>query len=265
MASVPAVPVTDPDLLVGLEDFDESDAVMPTLSIAHKEGLFVDGLSGETYSDLEVILLGLVKGRILWPSDLGTQKESPLCKSYNFDHGRPDPLKPDRFPWKASGFKMADFAEQPVLPCEGCKLKDWGSNPKTDSPWCTEQHQYILLLPVGDDYSPAVLTIQRTGLKPSRAYATNFSRAKEPLFITTTKLTLSQQRKGSVDYSVPQFLKGSPTDPEQYSTYANTYRRIRAFLQTPRIADAETEAVEETPVAAPVGAPSAPAADDLPF
>lgn len=265
MSTLPAIP--DEDETVGLEDFDDSDAVMPTLSIAHKDGLFVDDLSGATYKELEVIPLGLVKGRILWPAEVSAEKVPPLCRSLNFDIGRPDPK---RFPWTASGFAAADYAdENPQLPCETCKLKEWGTNPKNESPWCAEQHQFIVLVPIGDKggYGPAILTIQRTGLKPSRAYVTAFRNAKEPLFISTVKLSLDQMRKGSVDYSVPKFARGTPTDPAEYPSYAQMYRRIRGFLQTPRTADVAEE-MEETPVAvgatAPAGA-SKPADDDLPF
>ena len=270
MSNLPAV--SGPAPIEGLEDFDADDMVMPKLTIEHAEGVFVDSLSGERFPTLEVVLLGLVKQRILWPVDVAAEVEAPMCKSYNFLEGRPDPANPTRFPWKASGFNMADYVDgenPPVVTCDGCKLKEWGSNPKGDTPWCSEQHTFALLLPIANGgWSPAVLTLQRTGLKPSKAYMTSFARSQSPLFVTTTKMGLTVQKRGTVTFSVPTFARGTATDETEHAGYAVQYRRIREFIATPRAVEAE----EGTPVAAPAPAPKAPAAaaapaddDEMPF
>ena len=265
--TLPAVPSANyvPE---GLEDFDTDDMVMPKLTIAHQDGQFTDSLSGEKFDSLEVVLLGLIKQRILWPPDMGVEAEAPLCKSYNFTEGRPDPANPTRFPWKASGFAMTDYVDgenAPVVTCESCKLKDWGSHPKSETPWCSEQHTFALLLPTGGGWSPAILTLQRTGIKPSKAYLTSFARSQSPLFVCTTKLGLSVQKRGTVTFSVPTFTRGTPTDADDHPEFASTYRRIREFITTPRQAEAEAEG---TPVAAP-STPAASAAaasdDEMPF
>lgn len=264
MSDLVAVPSVAP--IEGLEDFEADDMVMPKLDIAHADGVFVDSLSGERFETLEVVLLGLIKQRILWPTEMGAEKEAPMCKSYNFTEGRPDPVNPSRFPWKASGFAMAEYVDgenPPAVACDSCALKEWGSNPKGDTPWCSEQHTFAVLLPVvGGGFSPAVMTLQRTGIKPSKAYMTSFVRAQSPLFVTTTKLGLSVQKRGTVTFSVPTFARGVATSPEDHAGFASNYRRIRDFIATPRAAEAE----EGTPVKAPVKKAAPVAADDeMPF
>lgn len=265
MSNLPAVPSAPQ--VEGLEDFDATDMVMPKLDIAHTDGQWVDSLSGEKFDNIEVILLGLIKQRILWPTEMAAEKEAPLCKSYNFTEGRPDPVNPSRFPWKSSGFAMSDYVDgenPPAVSCEGCALKEWGSNPKGDTPWCSEQHTFAILLPIiGGGWSPAVMTLQRTGIKPSKAYMTAFARSQSPLFVTTTKLGLTVQKRGTVTFSVPTFERGTPTDQADHASYAAQYRHIREFIGTPRAAEAE----EGTPVASPqpTATKSAPADDEMPF
>jgi len=233
----------------GLEDFDESDMMMPTLRIGHNQdvGVLIDNLSGERFQTLEVVILGLVKQRILWNPEIGETKEDPLCKSYDFDFGYPDAENPTRFPWSASGFSPPVIG-QPVPPinCGDCPLKEWGSHPKNDSPWCTEQHTYVVLTIANDTYAPAILTLQRTGLKASRAYMSSFARTKTPMFIVTTNISLSIQKRGNVDYSVPVLTRGRPTPIELYDNFKAQYRRIRGILHTPRSGNPD-----EVPVAPP--------------
>lgn len=235
----------------GLEDFDTADMVMPTLRINHDETVFEDGLSGEKFPELEVVLLGLIKQRVLWEAEVSEGKQGPLCKSYDFSVGRPD-LK--RFPWQAAGF-APDQAES--LPCASCNLKEWGSHPNRDTPWCSEQHTFALLMPVGDDgMAPALLTVQRSAIKPSKTYLTSFARSQTPLFTVRTKISLDGRRRGTVNFAVPKFVRGAGTDQGDWAWYAEQYRTIRDFVQTPR--DGEEDG--QTPVAPPAGSAAAPAA-----
>lgn len=254
---------------IGLEEIDSDDLVMPTLTISHKEGKYVDGLSGEQFDTLEVVLLGLIKQRILWDVEL-EDGQAPLCKSYDHATGVPDPKSPARFPWRAAGFEQSDYdtgsGDALAIPCDKCALKEWGSHPKNDTPWCTEQHVFAVMMRAGEDFaSPAVLTLQRTGIKASRAYLTSFHRARTPLFVVTTKLGLSLQRKGSVNYAVPTLVRGTPTDELDHEMFADNFRRIRDFLRTPRVpVEAEPVTVKTS---APAAAPAAAELDDdeMPF
>lgn len=234
------------DVPEGLEDFDQKDMTIPMLKIDHDKAVIVDGLSGQEYSSLDLIAVGLVKQRVLWQAEI-QDNDTPLCRSYNFKIGNPDT---DRFPWKASGFTPdSDVTD---LPCENCKLKDWGSHPQREIPWCSEQHTYAVLQPLGEDnWAPALFTIQRSAIKPSNAYLTSFMRAKEPLYVCITHIALDGQRRGNVDFAIPKFSRGVATDQGMWPFYAETYRNIREFVQTPRTRTDDAELTQTTPAAAP--------------
>ena len=271
-ASVPAVPA---DQVIGLEDFDPAvDAIMPTLRIDHKKGVFVDALSGAEFENLNVVILGLIKQRVLWEAEVDDGNKTPLCRSYNFHEGHPDQKD---FPWKESGFDKAavEAAGPLVLPCESCALKDWGSHPNRDTPWCSEQHTFAVLQPLGDGLAPSLLTLQRSAIKPSRTYLTNFFRAKTPLYTVFTKIILDHRKRGQVDFAVPKLTQGEPTATEDWGMFAEQYLAIKEQVQTPRTFgdDAEEEEASGDPAAAPapsagvpVGAtPPSADEDDLPF
>lgn len=269
------LPVTAADmgLDTGLEDFDTTDMVMPRLGIKHEDAVFVDNLTGEEHPKLKVVMLGLIKQRILWDTDVN-EGDKPLCKSYNFREGMPNPAT---FPLAAS-----EFAELPTngngLPCDACKLKEWGSHPQRDTPWCSEQHTFPLLMQAGDEgnfAAPAILTVQRSAIKASKSYLTSFARSKTPLFTVVTELSLDPQKKGSVKYAVPRFVKVGATDSEEWEDFAEHYRNIRGFITTPPPEDDSEEATTgatpsaDTPRTSDAGASQAAAAapddDDLPF
>jgi hypothetical protein len=247
-----AVPSDDP-WATGLEDFDvTTDAVMPRLRIIGKDATFEDNLTGERHSKIKVVLLGLVKQRILWDEEV-KEGDGPLCRSNNFSEGEPY-LKD--FPWKASKFERDDYDKgrdggEVMLPCANCALKEWGTNPRGGTPWCSEQHTFpLLMLDEHGNTSPAVLTLQRSAIKASKSYVTGFARTRTPLYTAVTEISLNAMRRGSVDYAVPSFVKAGETDREDWSGFADQYRSIREFLTSKRSkADEQDEASE--PAAAP--------------
>lgn len=278
-ASVPAVPTGVPAPIEGLEDFDASDVVMPTLRINHKEATYKDGLSGEEFPSLEVVILGLVKQRILWDAEVSGDSDAPLCKSYDHANGVPDPKAPHRFPWKESGYNMADFdtgAGIAPLPCEGCALSEWGSHPKNETPYCAEQYTLVVMMPVVEEdgsiiyAAPALLSLQRSAVKPAKAYISSFQRSRSPLFIVTTKLGLNAQRRGTVDFATPTLVRGEPTDAALHPEWAANYRLIRESITAPRIEEERAPAQETTTVVAAPATNTTPAAasvsdDEMPF
>jgi len=259
------VPATSTDLVlagagafntVGLEDFTEADMIMPRLQIGQGQadvGTIINGLTNERYDGtqgIDLVVLGVVKQRILWPPEVGPTKEDPMCKSYDFSFGFPDAENPTRFPWAASGFQAPAMGQPvPSQSCDDCRLKEWGTHPgQKDSPWCTEQHSYIVLLPgPNNSFSPAIMVLQRTGLKPSRAYVSSFAQQRQPMFICVTHVSVSMQKRGTVDYAVPILGRGQMLPETMYEDFANRYRRIRDALRTPR-----TGNVDDVPVNAPV-------------
>lgn len=257
----------------GLEDLGDDDLVMPIVSIDHGEALFVDTLSGRSFPVLEGVFLGLIKQRVLWKAEVEANSR-PLCKSYDFSIGHPDMKE---FPWKVSGFERPSDEDAVItLPCDNCKLKDWGTHPNRDAPWCSAQHTFALLIPAGEEgqLAPALFTVQRSAIKPSRQYLTSFQRDDKPLFTCKTKVELQARKRGAVDFAVPRFIEGEATPKEAWPTFAEHYRRIRHFVQTPRSRDedelgSDTSDAADSAVpasAAPsTGGPSVPDDDDLPF
>lgn len=268
------VAIPEEDLYTGLEDFTTEDLVMPRLKIDHSRAVFIDNLTNAEMTSIDAVLLGLVKGRVLWPAEVGSS-DQPLCKSLDFIHGRPDV---DSFPWTESMLSPSATyekdGEQILLPCSACNLKEWNTNPRGTSPWCSEQHTLPLLMISGIEgdeplYAPALLTVQRSGIAPSRAYLSGFVRTRTAAYTAVTRISLTQQRRGSVDYAVPKFVEIGKTDPDRYPVFAQQFRSIRDFLHTPRSRDEDAEVAETTPTpaASPATASDVPVDDDsdLPF
>src|SRR6478609_973261 len=274
----------DDEGVVGLEDIDAGDLFIPRLQLKHKLGVFKDSLSGWESEKLTCIMLGVVKQRIMWPDDQEDDAK-PQCKSTEFSFGFPnmrEDLSVDkRFPWAESNFSPSDAVPVeigprtdpahpdgwssngfPVLACSACKFKDWSKNgSKSVPPPCTEQHTYpVLYLTDDETWNIALLTLQRTGIKPSKSYISSFAGAKKPMFTAITEITLSQQSRGTVEYCVPNLKRVGDTDPSQWGEYAERFRGIRTLIrQAPRRADDDTEAEIAVPSANVNTAPAAAA------
>lgn len=255
------LPANMDDLDTGLDEFGMEDAVVPRLTIVHKEGVFQDSLSGDKFDDLKVIMLGLVKQRTLW-HNVVDEGDRPMCRSMNHETGwpiDPDGVKKDKqFPWAESGFRESDFPPDAdgfvSLPCDGCKLKEWGSHPDGKKPYCAEVYTIPVLYDPYDDegWVPALMSFQKTGLKPLKSYLTSFSRSRNAAYSAITKITLTLQHRGSNDYSTPNFNRVGDTDQLDWRGYSMSYRQLREFLHTPPTApDVEVETKNEVKEEAP--------------
>ncbi len=234
------------DLDTGLDEFGLEDAVIPRLQIKHKEGVFKDSLSNQSFEKISVIILGLVKQRILWHSTVD-DNDKPMCRSNDHEIGFPnfwpgsdaDVPKDKRFPWEKSNFEPKDFPPdedgQVSLPCERCALKEWGSHPDGKKPYCSEQFTLAILFDPFENggWVPAILTIQKTGIKPLRSYLTAFKRSQSPAYTKVTEITLSQQSRGSNEYCVPQYRTIGDTDQENWREYSVSFGQMRNFLKEP--------------------------------
>lgn len=278
----------------GLEDFNSSDVSMPRLTIDHGEGVFRDSLSNDVYEELEVVLLGLHKSRIMWPTELGDgdNAKAPMCKSPDFTHGfpnmDPDIKADDRFPWAAQlvyqpsdavPLQLADGGEtMPSIGCNNCRFKEWNTDPSGKKPWCSEEWTFPLAyLDSQGQWTPALFTVKRSGLGPAKKYVSPFASKKMPLFVVRTKLTLNNNKRGMVRYSTPVFTKGAETAQEEWPEYRDMFVTAKEFLKqlpTPRTEDDEAgeapakvennewkgETVDADPEpAAPAQAPASPA------
>lgn len=264
MSMVPHTPAGGLARPEGLEDFEVSDQVLPTIRINHArtEGpCYEDALSGQQYENLVCVLLGLIKQRILWPPELSNDKASWLCRSYNFTEGHPTRGNTDsakNFPWEAAGFTPT---EEGTLPCANCKLKDWDTHPSRNAPWCSAQYTFaIMLLNDKGQFFPSLLQVQRSALKPANMYISSFANRSEPLFTVFTELTLSVERKGTNTYGVPKFTQRDATPEDAQQLFAQNYRAIREYIQTPYSASDEEDSGAELPMETQVPDPTPPAA-----
>lgn len=260
----------------GLEGLDPSTLSTPRLKIDGPEGVFVHDLSGETFEELNVVLLGMFRQRNLWPPTMGKEKTGPLCRSYDAVSGHPD-LKDNRF-WKAtvskagvsaSGFDPAEYSGK-LLPCDSCELKEWGSHPsRENAPWCGEVFVVPVMLDATDDdpgYA-AILSLTGAQITPAKKYMTSFVQKKQPLFTATTRLTLNRQSRGEVDYSVIKYARTGDSPEVHFPSWMKTFVKIRDMLITPRVNDDDGVPVFVKPATTTrTGAPITPSFDeDEPF
>lgn len=229
---------------IGLEDFDTTDVVAPPrINIVHADGQFEVSTTKETFSELDVIFLGLVKQRIMWHPDIPAgDAPPPMCKSTDFQHGFPEQdeeVAADyRFPWEASNLTKDNLIlniepnAKPALKCSDCKFKEWGTDPKGDRPWCSEDWVLPLLYRATDgSWQPAIISFKRSSLKNAKQYMGAFATSRMPLWSTVTKLTLDLNKRGSVRYSTPKFQRTEQTDQSVWPEYLDQFRSVREYLR----------------------------------
>lgn len=280
---------------VGLEDVNSSDIQMPRIQINHADGTFKDAATGTEYPELTCVVLGLVKQRIMWDTEVD-DGDKPQCKSPDFEHGFPQ-MRVDiptrkQFPWTRSNFNQADYPPnedgQTVLPCEACAFTKWGADKA--KPPCSEQYTLPLFYLDNDgSYRPGVLSLQRSGIKAAKTYVGTFAVAKQPMFTVLTRINLKQESRGKVVYATPSFAKGENSDASMWPEWSTQYRSVREFLRqpprpatkeadeeeaskrssrpAPATAKAATKIADDDPWSAPAatGAPAAVVDDELPF
>jgi hypothetical protein len=231
---------------------------MPRISIDHKNGLFKNSLNGETFPVLRAVMLGVIKQRVMFHPQVD-DGDKPMCKSPDFNHGFPNESdeqpKDKRFPWAKSNFdrdtvlqevNLDPSPEYPqgwssnghgVLPCKSCIFSMWDRGDWKQPP-CAEQHTYPLMLPVDGDevnFTGALISFQKTGIKPSKQYINGFYQARIPMFTKWTEISLQRLSRGTVDYCVPVFKKAGDTDENYYGEWSEALRSVRIFVrQAPR-------------------------------
>lgn len=233
----------DEDFLEGLDDFKPEDmGAPPRLNIEHNDKTFKVSSSGEEFETARLIILGMVRQRTLWHPDIPEgESPPPMCKSPDFEHGFPE-LSEDtkaeyRFPWRASGMSQDLLVDngpdvKPNLSCSDCKLKEWGTDPKANRPWCTEEFTLPVLYESNDgEWQPALLTFKRSSLKAVKTYLASFKSSRTPLFAVVTTITLTQNKRGNVRYCTPNFSKAEATDRTMWQEYFDSFKGVRDYLK----------------------------------
>lgn len=263
---------------MGLDDMTQADLSIPRLQIVNKKGVFRDSLANNEIAAMNVIVLGLVKQRTLWPARVGETTAKPMCRSNDHVVGFVNQKQPEHpFP-----YQLAELSQPNVLPrddgqltfnCADCKLKEWGSHPMGDKPYCNEVWALPLLMdPYGNNnYLPAVLNLSKTNIGPAKAYLGGFKASESAAFTAYTQISLQLLKRGDNEYSNIQFKRVGNTDSVNWAEWGSLYMEMRAFLnQEPRVFEEDTPAgpppapqpmaaqPTPAPVAAPVAAAPAP-------
>lgn len=259
-----AVPQAPVDFNTGLDDMTQADLSIPRLRIINKEGMFQDSLSNNKAQALNVIILGLVKQRTLWPAKVPDgQKSSPMCRSNDFKQGFVN-LKQTISPFPYDKAELTQAHVQPrddgqlVFNCEDCKLKEWGSHPLGDKPYCNEVWSLLLLMdPAGTgQYLPAMLALSKTNITPAKHYLGGFKAAETAAFTAYTTISLQLLRRGDNDYSNITFQRAGTTDSSNWAEWSSLYLEMRNFIsREPR--PMEDDKPAGPPVATPAPQPMA--------
>lgn len=218
----------------------------PLIKIAHRDNAF-ELPSGTFVDELEVVPLGLVRSRIMWPKEFGTSK-GPLCHSDDTVIGIPG----EQFPWSSFKGELARVAtdHSPALTdCSTCNFTHWHkTRAKCNEEWvipvvgtaATERGAVMLL-----KFSASALPMLTEWMTPYRD-------SGMPLYTEWVRITLDAvSRKGS-QFSTPRIRATKLTLPSNRSRYSDQLREVRDWLQSPS---------PQTPAIAPIpmGHPQAPA------
>lgn len=261
------------DYDTGLEDFDPSQALLPRIQIVHADGVFKDSLTNEEFPVMRGVLLGLIKQRVMWEREQ-LDDSKPQCKSNDGEFGYPNITGPQHslFPWAYSGIAdpnalTRDEHGRPIIKCETCPFAQWRKNgAKNEPPPCSERYTIPMIFSTNAEDGPldhaGILSFQRSGIAPVKAFISGFSRTKRPLFSAYALLTLKRASRGTVVYSIPEVKRLGPTNEEDFEEYAREYRGVRELLRlaprfeepTPAPAAPVSNAWNPTPAAVPAPA-----------
>lgn len=178
--------LTNPDEL-GLENWETRDLILPQLRIRQPtsdvddvpEGTFYNVLTHEYYETLYVIFLKSSWGRLYFDREEGVL----ICKSV--DRIQPSP----------------SIENPPASVCAACPYSKWENN---EPPKCREVLNNILMAAPDspetfdiDHFSPYLMTVAGTSLKPMRAFVSALIARKRPIYSVVAKLSL-EKKTGNV-------------------------------------------------------------------
>jgi hypothetical protein len=228
----------DPAALMpaGIERLENGDTGMPPrLRISQpnrpikigdekiEPGLIVNTLTGQTWTDLDVVVLVFLdKTRVMWPVNFDTNND-PECLS---NDGKV-PAQP---------LDMRPMTNPQTGPCDECPWAQFGEDAP---PRCKKQRNFLVWLV--EQKEPAILTMQSTALKSAR-HLTTLARTKglrSSVIFTTTSV---EDNRGS--WVIPAFTAGRRLTASEILELVE----VRGELQNLVVgADVEAAEVEETP------------------
>jgi hypothetical protein len=162
------------------------------------------------------------------------------CKSPNGIVGVPSLS----FPWELSNFDIQDYPQKfqgfRELSCETCKFKEFDTDLKGGkAPACSEQYTLPLFynLPGSDVYRLAIFSVQKTAIKPTKTYLTQFQREGRATYTNVTHIRLNKVGSNNRYWSLPEYEKGSNTPSVSYVKLSQFFRTIREIITSPPVVD----------------------------
>lgn len=187
-------------------------------------GLIVNTLTGQTWTDLDVVVLVfLTKTRVMWPLNFSADNV-PECLSDNGEY----PAEPS---------DVRQMTKPLAGPCDECREAQFGAD--GDAPRCKKQRNFLVWLV--EQKEPAILTMQSTALRAAR-HLTTLARTKglrSSVLFTTTSV---EDNRGS--WVIPAFTAGRRLTASEILELVE----VRGELQNLVVgADVELVEVEEAP------------------
>lgn len=226
----------------GLDDLGDAIQV-PRLRIGHKTGTIIDPNTGQEFPKINAFILGLVRQRVLFHVKVD-EKDKPMCKSPDAKMGFPnlEPADPKKaFPWDKAELEPSqaqrDEQGRLYIACGSCKLKEWGSHPLGDKPYCSEQYTLAIIFAETKEEllsenggMPALLTVQKTGIKPARTYLQTFKLKGVGAYTVVTEIGLDMKKQGDTVYSTPTFRHNGDSPQERWLDFSQDFLGIQDFL-----------------------------------
>jgi hypothetical protein len=213
--------------------------IAPTIShvkIDHKAATFEfdTGVKHETFSGVPI---GLVKHRIMWPSDESGNR-TPICRSSDSQIGFPRVLDRDNpHHVEAEFFGNVPLAFHPetnqvMVNCFSCPHRGDGRRKKgQDGPRCTPEWSLILgTVTAGKAYA---LRLRGSSLWAAADYLKQFEQARTPAFTHRVGFSLLAAKGNGIRYATLVIDKGEPTDHGQWKQYFDTFLQVREHLESP--------------------------------
>lgn len=245
-SSTDLAPWEQPGEDIGIE-MTSAEVSLPRLKILGRDGVFENPLTSEVYEELDCIILGSLKARVMWDKEVSGD-ERPMCKSLDAVVGMPNlseetPVN-KRFPLESSSFTKSDLVLRDgiqTLPCDKCSFAQW-DNVRNKPALCAEQFVLPLLFrDSSNQHVPGVLSLQRSAMKNTKRYLGQFLSSRTPTFSVGTRISLEKMQRGQVVYSVPRFQRGEPTDRSEWQGYWDLFTDARTLLRTVRRPDESSE------------------------
>lgn len=196
---------------------------------------------------LDVVMLGLVRSRVLWPGEHHHQigGRRPICQSPDSTTGYTDM----QFPFSDAGNPRIQSSvgveNRITIKCENCSLRKWNGKepPRCNHTWNVPMviRSNVIVDDPGVQLTPFtvhMVAFSKSAVRELENYMTPFRDSRTPLYTAYTRMKLSRVERGGTDrYSVPSFetaVDGNDTPLKLgYRQFSEALHKCTEFLTTP--------------------------------